>query len=289
MYKILSRILICTLLMIPMLAQAEVLKPSLTTQMTKQDQLNKRNTITQKLAEKARVKQEAKARIEAQKYKALTIKNKILESKNITSQPKSLTPQLTIPPIPQKLETPTLQKQIQSPSVSTSTNVPSPANVDMNRVRNEWLSWTNTVRSESGLQPYSIDNRLNSTAYDWTIELAKWKGNNHHRRNPWDSYYSFSTIDSWFMARWINPKIINRSKHTENVGYWTYSCNSSDCTQSLIQSIRSTFDFFMSEKWKSYDAHYRSIVQPYFSKIGLSIIVVPEERRYYITVHYITE
>lgn len=45
----------------------------------------------------------------------------------------------------------------------------------------------------------------------------------------------------------------------------------------------------MSEKGKSYDAHYRSIVQPHFTKIGLDIIVVPGERRYYMTIHYITE
>ncbi len=109
MYKIFSFILICAVLFIPSISNAEVLKPSLSTQMTKQDQLNKRNTITQKLAEKARIKQEAKARIEAQKYRALTVKNKILESKNTASQSNTLVPKLTIPPVPQKLETPTLQ------------------------------------------------------------------------------------------------------------------------------------------------------------------------------------
>ena len=289
MYKIFSSILICAVLFIPSISNAEVLKPSLSTQMTKQDQLNKRNIITQKLAEKARIKQEAKARIEAQKYRALTVKNKILESKNTASQSNTLVPKLTIPPVPQKLETPTLQWQVSSPSISKSSNIPSPPNVDMNRVRSEWLTWTNSVRLEQWLSPYSIDTRLNTTAYDWTIEFANSKWSNHHRRNPSDSYYSFSTIDNWFMKRGINPKIINRSKHTENVGFWTYSCSSSDCTNTLIQSIRSTFNFFMSEKGKSYDAHYRSIVQPNFSKIGLSVIVVPEEQRYYLTVHYITE
>ena len=87
----------------------------------------------------------------------------------------------------------------------------------------------------------------------------------------------------------MNPKVINRAKNTENVGYGYYSCNESDCTDELITSIRSTYDFFMSEKGKSYDAHYRSIVQPYFTKIGMDIIVVPSERRYYMTIHYITE
>lgn len=95
-------------------------------------------------------------------------------------------------------------------------------------------------------------------------------------------------IDDWFVARGIDPIVINRSKHTENVGYGYYSCNATDCTDELIHSIRSTYDFFMSEKGRSYDAHYRSIVNPYFTKMGLDIIVVPSEKRYYMTIHYIT-
>ena len=66
MYKILSIIFICAILVTPSLVGAEVLKPSLSIQMTKQDQINKKNTLAQKLAEKARIKQEAKAKLEAQ-------------------------------------------------------------------------------------------------------------------------------------------------------------------------------------------------------------------------------
>lgn len=96
-------------------------------------------------------------------------------------------------------------------------------------------------------------------------------------------------IDSWFKARGIDPVVINHAKHVENVGYGYYSCSQSDCTDALIKSIESTYRFFMSERGKSYDAHYRSIIQSNFSRIGLDIITVPEDHRYYITIHYITE
>ncbi len=171
-------------------------------------------------------------------------------------------------------------------SSSNQTNI---SNVDMSKVRNAWFSWYNDYRSTLNLWKYNHDPRLDKTAHDWNIIFSAEKWQNHHRRSAGDSYYDFPVIDTWFIDRGINPIVINRSKHTENVGYGYYSCSSSDCTDELITSIRSTFNFFMSEKGRSYDAHYRSIINPYFTKMGFDIIIVPSEKRYYITVHFITE
>jgi hypothetical protein len=161
--------------------------------------------------------------------------------------------------------------------------------VDMDRVRDVWFSWYNTYRDSLGLRSYGHDPRLDTTAHDWNIVFAAEKWRNHHTRHPWDGYYNFPVIDKWFITRGINPKVINRAKHTENVGYGYYQCDQSDCTDEMIASIRTTWNFFLSEKWKSYDAHYRTIVQPYFTKMGFDIIVKPDERRYYIVIHFITE
>jgi hypothetical protein len=255
-------------------------------QMTKQEQINKKNTIISALAEKARIRKEAKDRVLELQYQRLARKNGIKTIVTPAITQSSSTPILSIsrPPVIAPI-----QNIVQSPTINQSTNIPTPQSVDMAQIRSTWASWYNAVRQWEWLGVYNYDSRLDSTAYDWNIEFARWFGQNHHRRNPSDSYYSFPTIDQWFIDRGINPKVINRSKHTENVGYGYYNCNSGDCTNSMIQSIRSTFDFFMSEKWKSYDAHYRSIVNPYFTKMGLSIIVVPSEKKYYLTVHYITE
>ncbi len=262
------------------LAWATELRPSLSAQIIKQEQINKKNSLSIRLKEQASIRQEAKNKILALRYKQQVIKNKI---SNIATSTQPINPSaLTVQRPPEIIKTTNIVP-------ISSSNTPTPPNVDMSRVRAAWIGWYNGIRQWEWLGLYSYDERLNNTAYDWTIELAKWKWQNHHTRSPWDGYYNFSVIDQWFMAHGVNPPIINRSKHTENVGYGSYSCHSSDCTDTLIESIRSTFNFFMSEKWKSYDAHYQSIVQPSFTKIGLSIIVVPEESRYYLTVHYITK
>ncbi len=165
---------------------------------------------------------------------------------------------------------------------------PSISSVDMDQVRTDWLSWYNTHRSSLGLGTYTYDSRLDATAYSWNREFANGKWQNHHRRSPWDSYYSYPIITEWFKDRGVVAKVINGVTTTENVGFGVYRCSSGDCTNALINSIRSTFDFFMSEK--SYNwLHYRSIVQPNFSKVWLSVVVVPEEGRYYLTMHFVTE
>ncbi len=243
-----------------------ILKPSLTVQMQK-------NTILQKKIFIEEKKQYNRSRVAINKRERKTPKSPI--SSVPLSNPILTPPKIHL--IPQNSSTP--------PQVYTDTI----KNVDMNRVRTEWLGWYNGTRSSLWLAPYSYGTRLDVTAHDWNIEFARGKWQNHHRRSPSNSDYDFPVIDRWFEARGIDPIVIDRSKHTENVGYGYYSCNTTDCTDELIHSIRSTYDFFMSEKGRSYDAHYRSIVQPNFSKIGLDIITVPSDNRYYITIHYITE
>lgn len=259
MKKILLAVLV-SILVIHNTYAVEFLKPNLLVQMKKQEVINKENKILErKLNNQMRL-----AEIRSRKY----AERKTAYSNNSTNQPTS---------------------QPAKPPIIQSSNNPTISWVDMNRVRSTWIGWYNSVRSDLGLGAYVFDARLDVTAHSWNIEFAKGKWQNHHRRNPGDSYYDFPVIDAWFIARGINPKVIDRAKHTENVGYGYYSCSDSDCTDELISSIRGTFNFFMSEKWKAYDAHYRSIVQPYFTKIGMDIIVVPSEKRYYITIHYITE
>lgn len=236
----------------------DMLKPSLYAQMQYQEKIDRTNAILEKKLKNKMRLAEIQSRKNAEKYKS--------------------SPQYKIVSWPPK-----------STNQVVTTWVTQVTNVDMSIVRATWLSWYNDYRSSLKLWNYSYDSRLDSTAHDWNIIFMNGRGENHHRRNPNDSYYDFPVIDSWFKNKWINPVVINRSKHTENVWYWYYNCGDSDCTNELIASIRTTWDFFMSEKGKSYDAHYRSIINPYFTKVGMDIIVVPSERRYYLTMHFITE
>lgn len=247
----------------------EILKPSLTTQMKYQEEVQRKNTILEK-------KQSNILRLAA-----------IRKNKNITS-PKvvSVLKSSTAVSSSYWAKTPIIQQtatQIYSENIISTIS-----GVEMSRVQERWFRWYNTYRSSLGLGSYTYDARLDPTAHDWNKVFYYSRWQNHHTRSAGDGYYNFRVIDKWFIARGVNPKPINWSKHTENVGYGYYSCTRWDCTDELIASIRSTFDFFMSERGKSYDAHYRSIINPYFTKMGFDIIVVPSEKRYYITIHYAT-
>lgn len=170
----------------------------------------------------------------------------------------------------------------------TSDTIPG---VNMNQVRSTWLGWYNEVRGWLGVTPYALDSRLDRTAQIWATVLrdrVEYNATNVHKRDLSDGFYDYDKITDWFAQYGVIGVVRNRATTTENVGFWYYSCDDSDCTDELIQAVRGTFDFFMSEK--SYNgAHYRSIVQPNFTKMGISIQVDPSIHRFYIVVHYITD
>lgn len=257
-------------------AEIIVLKPNLMNQLKKQEWVDKeRRVIEKKISntEKLRIIRSTNkiaTNTATPITKRITLKDKVQANKTATW---ALTPVIKINPTPVNI----------TPWVANITWV------DMHRVRTEWLSWYNDVRRDLGLGSYSYDGRLDATAHAWNIRFAEWKWQNHHRRSPSDSYYNFAKISEWFKNLGIEWKVLGWATTTENVWYGYYRCTQSDCTDELIASIRTTFEFFMSEKGKSYDAHYRSIVQPYFTKIGMDIITEPNENRYYLTVHYVTE
>ena len=163
-----------------------------------------------------------------------------------------------------------------------------PPNIDEKRVEETWLQWYNDVRTNLGLSPYIYNIHLKRSAIVWS-SIAKQRGSISHKRDGQTAYYDYKLIEQWFANLGLRFQNINRSTFTENIGWGIYSCSQSDCTDDLLASIRTTFDFFMSEKGKSYAPHYKSIVQPYFKEIGLGIVLDPNTRRYYLTVHYGTQ
>jgi len=164
-------------------------------------------------------------------------------------------------------------------------------NIDVTKVKNTWLWLYNNVRANLNLKPYYYKTELQSTALDWS-ETSKNRWDMSHKRNIWDSYYDYNKITSWFKDRWVVCKNINRTTNTENIWWGYYSCNDWECTDELIESTKDVFNMFLSEKGKSYNAHYRSIVQPYFRQIGLWIKLDEYKKwqfKYYLTVHFCTE
>jgi hypothetical protein len=48
--------------------------------------------------------------------------------------------------------------------------------------------------------------------------------------------------------------------------------------------MKSTFSFFMREKWSAYQPHYQAIVSKQFTSLGLGIAV--SGKKYYLVSHY---
>jgi len=161
-----------------------------------------------------------------------------------------------------------------------------PANVDMAKVRETWLSWYNTARAQNGLSAYAYDESLNATASNWSF-YSKKKGTIDHKRAGQKSYYDYKKVGQWFASKGITfSRGTGRSDYVENIGWDYYSCSKSDCTDELITAIKHTYNFFMGEKGKKYRAHYESIMNKGYKKIGMGIAVDPVKKRYYLTVHY---
>lgn len=161
-------------------------------------------------------------------------------------------------------------------------------NVDMEMVRITWLAWYNNVRRQEGLHDYKYNNQLNRSAYIWS-EFSRDRGEMSHKRIGQTEYYDYNMITQWFADLGLQFENVNRVTHSENIGWGVLSCNKADCTDELISSIQSTFDFYMAEKNKDYRPHYNSVMNGYFNEIGLGIALDKESNKYYLTVHYGTK
>lgn len=159
-------------------------------------------------------------------------------------------------------------------------------NIDIEKVRATWLDWYNTERESLGLDPYVYNSALDRTAAAWS-DFSKERGYIDHKRPGQTAYYDYNLIKSWFADQGVTFDESGGTAFTESIGWNVYNCRQSDCTQYLIDDIKSSFNFFMSEKGKASRPHYDSIVSSNFTEIGLGIAM--DEGKYYLTVHYAVE
>lgn len=166
-----------------------------------------------------------------------------------------------------------------------------PETIDIQRVRETWLGWTNDARSAAGLPAYEYNDDLGRTAAVWS-ERAESLGYISHTRPGSSAYYDYGLIGRWFADLGVSfASGGGRSNYVENIGWEYYSCSDGDCTEELIAGIRKTFNFFMSEKGSAYAPHYDSIMNPTYNLLGLGIAVdeTAYGGKFYLTVHYGTE
>jgi uncharacterized protein YkwD len=163
-----------------------------------------------------------------------------------------------------------------------------PSTISMSQVRQTWLDWYNDARAELGLHGYVYNDHLNKSAIIWSEYMRDADEMSHIRPGQTDSY-DYSIITDWFADLGLAFKNVSGVTYSENIGYGTYRCNDSDCTQELIDSIENIFNGYMAEKETSYTDHYDSVTNVYFNEIGMGIAIDSLKEVMYITVHYGTE
>lgn len=169
-----------------------------------------------------------------------------------------------------------LQQEISTSNSTTSYQIP---NIDQKRVEETRLQRVNAERESVGSNPYTLSSDLRATSVERAWILAKEnRTSGTHRRSPQDSFYDYKKIMSRFSDRGVTESTI-----TESVARNTYSCKETDCTDILLQRLKKWFDFFMSEKWKEYDPHYKSIASNSYKKIWLWVAV--SNGRYFLVMH----
>ncbi|MCC6643235.1 hypothetical protein IT411_00630 [Candidatus Peregrinibacteria bacterium] len=164
-----------------------------------------------------------------------------------------------------------------------------PATINMDKLRSTWLEWNNKIRREAGLTEYTLEPELSWSAQNWS-DRAKRIGAITHKRDGQSVYYDYNRMIRWFRDLGLEFKNVNSSTMTENIGWGYYKCpaDGSDCTEAMTKAIKTTYDFFASER-KANGVHWRSMVNKNYREIGLGLALDAKKQKYYLTIHYATE
>jgi uncharacterized protein YkwD len=157
--------------------------------------------------------------------------------------------------------------------------------VNMQEVRRTWLQWVNDLRKEYGLPAYAQSRQLQRTANVWS-QAAVTKGTMTHKRAGQAAYYDYARMTDWFADLGLEFQKEQGMTFTENIGWGYFDCSRDDCTEEFIDAVRSTFNFYLSEKNKDVRPHWNSLVNPHFRKTGIGIAVDEAAGKYYLTTHY---
>ena len=161
------------------------------------------------------------------------------------------------------------------------------SNIDVDEVRKAVLGWHNAERRSLWLKEYKYNLDLEWTAITWANNLANsGKTKNLHARKSSDGFYNYDWLLSWFANLWVKfPKSMWWwASFSESIGYGMYKCSGSDCTQSLIKAIKTTWDWLIMKEKATNGSHYKAATMKYFTQMWVGIAV--SNGRYYMVIHY---
>lgn len=166
--------------------------------------------------------------------------------------------------------------------------------IDFTKVKNTWLKRHNDVRKDLWVTPYSFDERLDNTGYEWSKKQRSDWFMSH--KKYWDTeFYNYTVVEKWFNDRWVKCKVAGWATSSESIWKFWFYCKDNECTDEFLESLKAIFDMYMAEKdlWFTNNAHYRAITLPSLTKMWLWIAFYKNGwenyNEYYITTHYCTE
>ncbi len=160
--------------------------------------------------------------------------------------------------------------------------------INISKLQTTWLWRVNELREQRGRSAYTLEPLLDKTAADRS-ETMKKKWVADHRRFAKSAYYAYGEIEQRFSNRGVEFVNVSRATFTENIWRATFRCKKSDCTDDAINAMRETWYFYLSEEGKANDAHWRTLIHPLFTVVGLWIAVDEWDGKFYLTTHYGTE
>ena len=163
------------------------------------------------------------------------------------------------------------------------------SNIDEQKIRDAILSWHNEERYNVWVNPYTYNIDLEWSATTWANNHASsHKTSNLHLRNSWDWYYNYNSILNRFSNLWISfPASIKwASSFSETIGYGSYKCSKSDCTQDLITAIKKTWTNLIMKEKASNGTHYKAATMKHFTQMWAWIAIDKSYNRYYLVIHY---
>lgn len=180
------------------------------------------------------------------------------------------------------------KQPLQLPRPSDGQSYITLAGVDADRIRAAWLQRHNDARIAQWIAPLTYHSDLERSATLWS-EYQVANGYVGHKRKADDGYYNYASLQEWFenLGIYFAHPWGGRSAFSESMGYRGYRCESSDCSSSLLDSTKKTFDAFMKEgvKW----AHYKAIMMPHYTQMGVGFAFDSDKKMIYTTIHYAAE
>lgn len=149
--------------------------------------------------------------------------------------------------------------------------------VDSEAVRHAWLTMVNNARSELWRDSYTLDPYLTNTAQTRANHLRDTNTTQWTHVREDEAFWDTAAMRRWFVAQGVTPW-----SFTESNGWNVYNC-SSNCTDSLSQAIRYTYNFFAAEATKTYQPHRLSIIEAKYKHMGVGVAV--GNGKYYLVMH----